>query len=225
MSRKVGATLANIKKHRRRVEAISSKWTSVPRRETTDETSLLPAARTKLRSLQFELPSPFSAEALCALVSKQRRRPILIHEVPALDTDIPCGLWLETADADHFLVARGATKSHRDHIIAHELAHVLYDHQGVLGTSHLHLSMPNLHPTLVARMLARSASASPAKTGAEPLEPVIKRVLGRGSYGPHEEQEAETLASVIMEQVGREQERRANGHDRVVLANLSAMFE
>jgi hypothetical protein len=225
MSRRVGTALAKLNL-RRHVGSISRKWIIGSHRAAKPgEASLVPAARAKLRELNLELPSPFSAEALCARVSEQRGRPILIQEVPALDADTPCSLWIETTDADHFLVARGATKSHREHIVLHELAHVLYDHQGVLGESHLHLSMPNLSPTLIARMLPHGHA--PKEAGETPFRqrPVIKRVLGRGSYGPHEEQVAETWASVLMEQVNREQERRADGHDREVLVNLSRMFE
>lgn len=201
MTRQIDAALAQL---RRKVGRMSTKRPVVPRQATgPGDASLVHAARVKLRELDLELPSPFSADALCALVSKRRGRPIVIHESSALtlDVNVPCGLWIELDDVDNILVAKGATPSHRDHIVVHELAHVLYNHQGVTGKNYLSLTVPNLSPAL------------------------IRRVLGRGSYGPHEEQQAEVLASVIMEQVGREQESHADGHDREVLLGLSQMFE
>src|SRR6266536_4497297 len=138
-------------------------------RRGSGNASLVSAAKLKLRELSLELPSPFSTDALCALISKRRVRPIMIHEVDHLPFDGPCGLWVEFDDADHILVSRGASESHQAHIVVHELAHVLYDHQGLLGTDYLHLSLPSLNPD------------------------VVRRVLGRGSYGPQEEQEAEVL--------------------------------
>ncbi|MFG2059411.1 hypothetical protein ACGFI9_35910 [Micromonospora sp. NPDC048930] len=173
-----------------------------PRSKTAASTkSLASSARAKLRELTLELPSPFSADALCAVVSRQRNRPIVILEVDNVDADAPCGLWIETDTADYVMVAEGATKTHRDHIVLHELAHLLYDHQGALGKDYLHLSFPNLSPA------------------------VIRRALGRGSYDAHEEREAEVFASVVMELAVREQESRAVGHDREVLATLRDIFE
>ena len=102
--------------------------------------SLASSARAKLRELTPELPSPFSADALCAVASRQRGRPIIILEVDNVEVDAPCGLWIETDTADYVMVAEAATKTHRDHIVLHELAHLVYDHQGVLGKDYLHLT-------------------------------------------------------------------------------------
>src|SRR6266536_3084793 len=84
-------------------------------RRGSGNASLVSAAKLKLRELSLELPSPFSTDALCALISKRRVRPIMIHEVDHLPFDGPCGLWVACNDSldpgiaeelEHLQVAR-----------------------------------------------------------------------------------------------------------------------
>lgn len=69
---------------------------------------------------------------------------------------------------------------HQTHIVMHEIAHVLLGHRG---------RAPAWQG--VARLLAPD------------LDPaLIRLILGRGTYGAKEEEDAETLASLILQQPG-----------------------
>jgi hypothetical protein len=76
-----------------------------------------------------ELPWPWRIEELCARVARQRRRPLLLHamDLPAL----PFGLWFDDGATDHIIYRVGVTGFHRDHIVLHELCHLLAGHNRV----------------------------------------------------------------------------------------------
>ncbi len=121
------------------------------------------------------IPQPFSAEAfVTALVEHRGRRIELVGMAAKRDT--PCGMFVETPDADYVFYASNTTRLHQEHIIAHEIGHLLCGHK---GTSALHES--------VAALLMKNLSAK-----------LISRVLGRTVYSEAEEAEAEMLASVIL---------------------------
>jgi hypothetical protein len=85
----------------------------------------------------------------------------------------PSGAWLRTAGGDVILIDREASPLHRDHILAHELAHVLLGHDQPDGDA-TSLILPDLDPAIVHGVLARHC------------------------YRDAEEREAELLASLIM---------------------------
>jgi hypothetical protein len=68
-------------------------------------------------------PLPWSVDELCRRLAEQRSRPLRLHEVdvPAL----PFGLWFDDGTQDFILYRAGCTGYHRDHIILHELCHML----------------------------------------------------------------------------------------------------
>jgi hypothetical protein len=92
--------------------------------------------------------------------------------------DMPCGFWIGTAEADHVYYETATTPFHQTHIVMHEIAHMLLGHRGRMSTwrGAARLLAPDLDPAL------------------------ILLILGRGAYGATEEQEAETLASLILQQ-------------------------
>ncbi|WP_372410178.1 toxin [Streptomyces luteireticuli] len=101
-------------------------------------------------------------------------------ELP-LGAKSPCGIWLATNEADFIVVEANTSRLHRDHIIAHELAHMLCGHRDSTG----------LDPTGFGYLLPN-------------LDPQrVREILGRTSYSSTEEQEAETVASLILERVTR----------------------
>ncbi|MCP2337288.1 hypothetical protein [Actinomadura rupiterrae] len=89
---------------------------------------------------------------------------------------LPCGLLVQTTTTDHIMFARGATPLHREHIIAHEVGHIMFEHGEGMSSVELGIAMlPNIDPQL------------------------IRRMLGRASYSSTEEREAETFASLLVE--------------------------
>ncbi|MFI9275548.1 hypothetical protein ACIGXM_33295 [Kitasatospora sp. NPDC052896] len=125
---------------------------------------------------QLDVPHPFSLDALCARLSAQRGRPLHLHALPPQAASAgACGLWLATHTDDHIFFERRTARAHQEHIVLHEIAHMLFDHHSVadgeLGTVSALLS--DLSPRLVNRLLART------------------------DYTTWQEQEAEMLASLI----------------------------
>jgi hypothetical protein len=125
----------------------------------------------RLRDLP--LPAPFDIHALCDRVAQRRGRPIVLIPVAGL-TGV-CGLWIATDTTDLICYENDTTRPHQDHIILHELSHVLCDHYPVTLSGELDTRalLPDLDPAMV------------------------RAVLGRAGYTTDEEREAETLASLI----------------------------
>jgi hypothetical protein len=137
--------------------------------------------RCRGRLAGLDLPRPFDVQAFCASVGRARRRRLVLLAMD-LPPDAPCGLLVSTDDRDYVVYQRATTPLHQDHIILHELAHVLCGHaEGVrLGEEHARRLFPRLAPD------------------------TVRRVLGRGAYSSEEEQEAELLASMILQRAGRD---------------------
>lgn len=127
--------------------------------------------RCEARLRGIRIPSPFDLDAFCAELAGRRGRPLLRHAVPGLSADAPCGLWVGTDRADHVFYDPGTSPLHAEHIVLHELAHILSGHSGAdAGLSSL---FPDLDPA------------------------TVRRVLGRVGYTTAQEREAEMIASLI----------------------------
>jgi hypothetical protein len=125
----------------------------------------------------LEIPSPFDVEAFCAAVGRARGREIL-----RLGRPLPeglYGLWFSTPARDYVVHESRTSALHQVHITLHELSHLLCGHHAapVMDDELSRLLMPDLDPGLVRRVLARTR------------------------YSDVEEQEAELVASLIVEQV------------------------
>lgn len=128
---------------------------------------------------QLDVPEPFEVNSFVEALSARRGRPIRL--IPTTPPAGICGLWFDLDDADYVLYEHSTSQLHREHIILHELGHML--------CSHSPGSEPDLG--LVALLVP---SLDPA---------TVRRVLGRTGYTKPQEQEAEMLASLILEHVGR----------------------
>lgn len=131
--------------------------------------------RRRCAALLRDLPTPvpFDARALCEQVAARRGRPIRL--IPMARLTGVCGLWVATDTTDLIFYEGKTTPPHQDHIILHELGHVLCGHCPVSlpMAEQARLLLPDLDPEMV------------------------RRVLGRAGYSTVEEQEAEMLASLI----------------------------
>lgn len=88
-----------------------------------------------------------------------------------------------TQTVDFIVYESETSKPHQDHIIAHELAHMVCGHRsgagGTVDDETARLLFPDLAPELV------------------------QKILGRGNYSSVEEREAEVTASLILERINR----------------------
>ena len=125
------------------------------------------------------LPSPFTVSAFCDVVSERRGRRICL--TPKENRLGPCGLWLAMDDADYVFYEADTSPVHREHIILHELAHLLCDHVAneLFDGELLRQLVPNVDITR------------------------LRQVMGRTTYSMPEEQEAEVMASLIHERAER----------------------
>ena len=129
---------------------------------------------------RLDLPTGSGISTLIDRLSHRRNRAI--HVIPAeLGAGEPCGIWLAMDSVDVIVVEADTTPLHQDHIIAHELAHMLCAHSGSMSPEPE--SMALLFPHL-------------------DVERVIE-VLGRTAYPTEDEQAAEIIASLILERVTR----------------------
>jgi hypothetical protein len=127
--------------------------------------------RSERRLRGVRVPSPFDLDAFCAELAGRRGRPLIRRPVPGLSAEAPCGLWIATDRADHVFYDPGTSPLHAEHIVLHELAHMICSHSGAGD------ALPRLFPDL-----------DPA---------TVRRVLGRVSYTTDQEREAEMVASLI----------------------------
>jgi hypothetical protein len=93
----------------------------------------------------------------------------------------PCGVWLALSTEDLILFEQETSRLHQQHIILHEVGHLLCEHQGELlsAAEELQLLLPSLDPGMV------------------------RHVLHRNVYSTEEEREAELLAAMIVERAGQ----------------------
>ncbi len=126
---------------------------------------------------QLEIPCPFDAAELAHRVGTLLGHRIDLIALP-MTNGAPYGVTLFTDDAHVIAYEDRTSQIHQDHIIAHELGHVLLGHLGVEIDTDTAASQlfPALKPTLVRRILNRT-----------------------GVYTQAEEFEAETMATVLLE--------------------------
>jgi hypothetical protein len=72
------------------------------------------------------LPRPWSVTELCARLERRRGRRLIVHRLDL--AALPSGLWYDDGRADHIICRHGITGYHRDHVILHEICHMLAGH-------------------------------------------------------------------------------------------------
>jgi hypothetical protein len=139
-----------------------------------DELNLRRRCESRLAGL--DVPDPFELDVFVERLAHVRGRPLLLVPYRFTVAGAPCGLWVPLPHADVVFVEEATTGAQRDNIVAHELGHLLADHEA--------------DPALVSAYRARLFPS---------LDPsVVDRVLGRTSYTTAQEQEAEVFAWLLL---------------------------
>lgn len=126
------------------------------------------------------LPDPFSVSELCARLAVDRGRPLDLRPLPTPTVpDMPTGIWLATQSADYVLYDAQTSPLHQEHIILHEIGHLVCDHRSDRGDHQLY----------------RQIDLADAES--------IRQALPRSRYSDLQEQEAEMIATLILESAGR----------------------
>ncbi|WP_030992951.1 hypothetical protein [Streptomyces sp. NRRL S-1813] len=73
-----------------------------------------------------DLPQPWDVEELCRALERSRRRSLTLYpvDIPAM----PSGFWYGDGESDHIFYGSSVSGYYRDHIILHEICHMLAGH-------------------------------------------------------------------------------------------------
>jgi len=144
----------------------------------------------------LDVPWATDVRALCGGVARLRRRPINLLPMSFPDGAL-CGLWIASDAADYLVYEQATSAVHQEHIVLHELGHLLCDHDAG-GSFEVEL-FHHLDPEAVLGM------------------------MGRTNYSTVEEQEAELVASLLRGHCGLDERPRAFA-DRDLDRRLQRMF-
>lgn len=153
-------------------------------KRTIDLRTIRQRCEARLRTLP--LPDPFDLDDFCGALSEQRGRPILLEATPEMDSPAelgsPAGLWMAGTSLDVIFYDAETSPMHQEHIILHELSHLLCGHhaQVIAGPGFSELVLPDMSREIVLGTRGRTIT-----------------------YSDAEEQEAELLASLIAEHSNR----------------------
>jgi hypothetical protein len=120
--------------------------------------------------------------AACEQVGRRRGRAIRLVPME-LEEPLLHGLWIALPDTDVIVYRANTSGPHQEHIIAHELSHIICEHDfgalpGPPVPAHL---FPDADPDLVRRSLKRSAYDDRAEQEAEMMASLILARARRGT--------------------------------------------
>ncbi len=123
----------------------------------------------------LDISHPIDMAEVCQRLGAHRGLTIRLLALP-LEVPGPFGLWLRTSSADYILYQRETTVLHQQHIIAHELGHLLAGHSSDDGDDAVWAELlPDVPPDL------------------------LRRALRRTHYDTDQERDAETVATLLLE--------------------------
>ncbi len=133
-------------------------------------------------------PSPFDPSVFAAALSARLGRTVELLPLPAGSLG-PCGVLVSTDRADYIGYPADTTPLHQQHIVLHEVGHLLCGH----------------HDTADRGPADADTGAGAAARELLPhLSPeLVRRVLGRSAYSEVQEQEAEVFASLVLHRTAR----------------------
>ncbi|GAA4864132.1 hypothetical protein [Saccharopolyspora rosea] len=131
-----------------------------------------------------ELPNPWDVNEFLDRLERHRGRDIDLCAV-AWTAGESTGAWQRRADHDVIVYPVNTSPLHQDHIILHEVGHLVSDHSGrcVLSVREAQRRAPHLAPAAFAHLLDRAAVQA-------------------------EEHEAETIATMLLARITRQRRRR-----------------
>jgi hypothetical protein len=134
----------------------------------------------------LDLPDPFDLAEMCTLLGARLGRPIVLMSHAMVIGGL-CGTWMRTETADYVFYEQDTSRLHQQHIVCHEIGHLLRRHEP-----------------------GKVLSSDLARTMAPTVKPNdVRRVLGRDSYNDDDEFEAELIATLILRHIGRMPVREA----------------
>lgn len=136
---------------------------------------------------QLDISPPLDVHELCRRVGVVRGKPIRLVAYP-IPVPGPFGVWIATGSADYILYQQETSPSHQNHIILHELGHIIAGH-----------SSDESDDVLLGE-LDTTPSLDVLRARIPELEPdAVRRALRRTSYDDEHERDAETVATIVLE--------------------------
>lgn len=169
-------------------------------------------SRERVAALTDLIPNPWSIEAFVDRLSKQRGRAITLQSFQAEGGDAPCGFYMSTATEDRVLYPEQANRLQRDHVILHELGHLLHDSDPTGNADAV-----TIDPAY-AKMLFPDI----------PLD-MIRNFLARTTYDTDIEQQAEGFADEFRHVIDKRRQRmsiaKMTKEQRVIAERLGSILE
>lgn len=132
----------------------------------------------RIDALGYDFES-FTLDHFVAWIADQRRRPVHVYEVDFAGDLF--GFWCPIATADYIFIKQQLHPTHRIHVILHELAHIVLDHQGVdlaeVLPPHLLEGLDNAATQIVLRAPASYPASSTEEMEAEYFVTLVQRRL------------------------------------------------
>ncbi|GAB3677585.1 hypothetical protein [Saccharopolyspora tripterygii] len=123
----------------------------------------------------LDISHPIDMTEVCQRLGEHRGLTIRLLAI-RLEVPGPFGLWLRTSSADYIIYQQETTVLHQQHIIAHELGHLLAGHSSDDGDDAVWAELlPDVPPDL------------------------LRRALRRTHYDTDQERDAETVATLLLE--------------------------
>lgn len=161
-----------------------NRWRTAANRNV--ERDLHRLIRRELRDLGIY--PPLDVEELCQSLSRRRGRRLALRPAP-LEKPGPSGLWVEFDDYDVILYQQETTRLHQEHIVLHEVGHILVAENAELRKQ-ADVEQAADHDVFVNGWAAMLPMFDPD---------LIKRVSRRCSYDDGEECSVELVATIILE--------------------------
>ncbi|MFC9294541.1 ImmA/IrrE family metallo-endopeptidase [Streptomyces sp. NPDC057011] len=146
------------------------------------------------RIAELDLPQATDVAELCRHLGEVRGRPIVLVPMQ-MPSSHPCGMWVAARDEDLIFYDANTTSAHQEHIILHELGHIICCHRGAGGLDEAaaRLLFPDLDPDLVRDMLLRATYDDVQEQEAEIIAYLLSQRMGNAEqrHGPSPDAEAE----------------------------------
>jgi hypothetical protein len=122
------------------------------------------------------IPRPLDVDVLLDRLEQHRGRPIDLHPTTRVAGGT-CGMWIRERDRDVIAYAEQTSPLHQDHIILHEIGHMISEHRGecLLTVGDAQLLAPHVRPELIEHLFARSAYSSAEEQEAEMIGSLIQQ--------------------------------------------------
>lgn len=135
---------------------------------------------------ELDLPKPFKLDALLEYISTRRNKKLHVHPFPGILHHVGLyGMWISLDDDDFIFYEQHTSPLHQEHIILHEIGHILtHDAEKMeresiamseIAVSKFYQLMPDMPREEIRQALARSHCSSPTEIEAELIASLIHK--------------------------------------------------